>query len=66
LIDDVLVFGATEDEHDARLLATLKRIQQAGGTLNISKFAFRQRSVNFLGHLIDEHGVRADPLRSQT
>jgi len=63
LIDDVLVFGATEDEHDARL-ATLKCIQ-AGGTLNILKCAFLQRFVNFLGHLIDEHGVRADPHKTE-
>ena len=60
LIDDVFVLKILK-MNMMQLLATLKRIQQAGGTLNTSKYAFRQRSVDFLGHLIDEHGVRADP-----
>ena len=40
MIDDVLVFGATLDEHDHRLLAVLKRIQQTGITLNAVKCEF--------------------------
>ena len=40
LIDDVLIFGKDTKEHDARLLAALKRIQEAGVTLNRSKCSF--------------------------
>ena len=35
LIDDVLVFGKTQGEHDQRLADALKRIQSAGVTLNV-------------------------------
>ena len=61
LIDDVLVFGHTETEHDHRLHAVLGRIQSSGATLNVNKCAFRQTRIKFLGHIIDKNGVSADP-----
>lgn len=60
LIDDILIFGQNQEEHDARLQSVLKRLQ-GKVTLNPEKCVFSQRSVKFLGHLIDEHGIRADP-----
>ena len=60
LIDDVLVIGKDEAEHDTRLMQVLERLESVGVTLNREKCAFRQSSVKFLGHLIDD-GVRADP-----
>ena len=32
LLDDVVIFGKDQEEHDARLKAALRRIQAAGGT----------------------------------
>lgn len=37
LMDDVLVFGRNQDEHNARLEAVLQRIKAAGATLNREK-----------------------------
>ncbi len=34
LIDDVLVFGSNKEEHDRRLAAVLKRLEDTGATLN--------------------------------
>ena len=34
LIDDIIIYGGTQEEHDKHLQATLKRIQKAGVTLN--------------------------------
>ena len=33
MIDDILVYGRNQEEHDKRLEAVLERIQEAGGTL---------------------------------
>lgn len=33
-IDDVLVYGETQEEHDDRLRAVLERIKPSEGTLN--------------------------------
>ena len=60
-MDDVLVFGSDRAQHDTRLLAVLQRIQSAGVTLNSQKCEFGKTSVKFLGHVIDETGIRADP-----
>ena len=61
LIDDVLIYGKDQEEHDARLAAALKRLEDHNVTLNRDKCKFNQRSIKFLGHLIDQDGVRADP-----
>ena len=59
-MDDVLVVGANLTEHDARLDAALKRIQEAGVTLNSEKCFFSRKEVKFLGHVINKDGIHAD------
>lgn len=60
LMDDVLVFGRDKQEHNLRLTAVLKRIQEAGVTLNVSKCEFEKTQLKFLGHVVDQDGIRAD------
>ena len=60
-MDDILVFGQNETQHDARLAAVLKRINASGATLNPEKCSFRQTQLHFLGHVINKEGVSADP-----
>jgi len=40
LMDDILIFGKDQKEHDARLTATLERIQAAGVWTNVSSTKF--------------------------
>ena len=61
LMDDILVFGSNEQQHDERLNEVLKHIQSARVTLNSDKCEFRKKQLTFLGHVIDEHEIRADP-----
>ena len=61
LIDGVLIFGSDKAQHDASLTAVLKRIEAAGVTLNPEKCEFAKSQVKFLGHVIDQEGIRADP-----
>ena len=60
-MDDILVFGHTKDEHDARLEATLQKLHSAGVTLNPSKCQFERTELRFLGHLLTEQGIQPDP-----
>jgi len=59
----ILVYNATEHEHDSWLTAVLQRLQDAGVTLklNADKCQFSEECVTFLGHVVDRHGVHADP-----
>ena len=61
LMDDVLVHGRTEQEHDERLLAALSRLQESGITLNREKCVFSRTKVKFLGQVLTQSGVESDP-----
>ena len=65
LMDDVLINGQDQEEHDRRLEAVLQRIQFAGITLNPEKCEFSKDQLKFLGHIIDKDGVRGDPAKIQ-
>lgn len=62
-IDDILIFGSDQKQHDGRLVAALQHIQEVGITRNAEKCEFSQSQLTFLGHIVDKHGVRADPSR---
>ena len=49
MIDDTLVYGGTQDEHDRNLKTVLHRIKE-GGTLNFEKCTFSCHTMKFLGH----------------
>ncbi|XP_058445471.1 uncharacterized protein K02A2.6-like [Malaya genurostris] len=55
-LDDVLVMGKTEEEHDDNLNEVLKRFQNHNVNINMDKCAFRQQSVIFLGFKLSEEG----------
>lgn len=61
-MDNVLIYGHTQQDHDSRLHKALRMIQKAGVTLN-KKCKFNQSRITFLGHVIDGNGVTADPRR---
>lgn len=60
-MDDILVWGNTKEQHDARVHAVLERAEKAGVTLNMSKCEFAKREVKFLGYIISADGMRPDP-----
>lgn len=47
LMDDILVHGRTQAEHDKRLDAVLEKLQESGLTLNKEKCAFSQCQVSW-------------------
>ena len=61
LMDDILIFGKDEAQHDARLEKVLEGLAKNRVTLNADKCAFKKSSEQVLGHIIDRQGVRADP-----
>ena len=50
-MDDILVWGQTQDEHDLRLHAVLEKAQKVGITVNMDKCELRRHTVRFLGHI---------------
>ena len=63
-MDDVLVFGENQSQHDERLDAILRRLESTGVTLNPEKCKFSCLEIDFSGHIINDKGVRADPAKT--
>ncbi|XP_062698942.1 uncharacterized protein K02A2.6-like [Aedes albopictus] len=62
-LDDVIIGGKTEEEHDRNLRAALKRIQEFGFTIREDKCTFRKQQVQYVGHVVDSRGLRPDPAK---
>ena len=64
-MDDIVVSGDSEAEHDANLKRVLDRIQASGLKLNKEKCIFGQSQIKFLGHIISEEGVKIDSVKAK-
>ena len=58
-IDDILVTGANEEEHLSNLEQVLMRLQDHGLRLKRCKCRFLQKSVKYLGLVVDAEGLHA-------
>ena len=58
LPDDILVYGTTVEQHDARLRRVLSLLSKHNCTVNTKKCVLGQSQVEFNGHLISANGVR--------
>lgn len=56
MIDDILVFGKIDEEHDQCFQQVLDRLFKAGITLNCDKCSFSQ----FLGLIVSAQGISPD------
>lgn len=56
-LDDILVCGANEAEHKARLQSVLSKLEDAGLKLKLSKCSFKVPEVSYLGYRIDASGL---------
>ena len=59
-VDDIIVHGCDQVQHDERLHAVLKRLAEANVTLNLVKCEFSV-TVKVLGHVVSAEGISADP-----
>ena len=64
-VDDILLASRTYSEHLDKLDRVLTRLEETRFVLRPSKCSFMQRQIKYLGHIIDEHGVRPDPSKVQ-
>ena len=60
-IDDVIVFGATEQAHLKNLEEVFQRIRDAGMKLKPRKCRLARDEVVFLGHKVNRSGIQPDP-----
>lgn len=60
MIDNILVFRITQEEHDRRLCQVMQRLQDAGIKLHRVERVFSAREVKFLGVVVGAKSIRPD------
>lgn len=60
-MDDILIWGRDQQDHDIRQHTVLNQLQEAVVTLNMEKCELGKSEVKFLGHILSADGVQPDP-----
>ena len=64
-MDDILVVGKDQAEHDRQLEQVLDRLAERRLILNLQKCIFSQSKLQYLDQILDSQGVRKDPSKVQ-
>ncbi|GBN22426.1 Transposon Ty3-G Gag-Pol polyprotein [Araneus ventricosus] len=59
--DDIIVTGTDKVTHDAALTEVLKRAEASNIKFNANKLQFRMTEVKYMGQIISDKGIKADP-----
>jgi hypothetical protein len=62
LVDDIIICGTTQAEHDNQLERVLKNLAEHNVVINANKSSFGVPAVDFVGHRVSTQGV--SPLQS--
>ena len=65
VVDDILVWGTNEAEHDSRLIKVLDRARLRNLKLNKTKCQFNKQEITYLGHVLIKDGLKPDPKKTQ-
>lgn len=60
VVDDILIYDKTFEEHYIHIRQVLDRCRETGITLNPEKFVFARPEVSYVGYQVTKDGVKAD------
>ena len=60
-LDDVLIFSKTKEEHEQHLRIVLQTLRDKQLYAKLSKCEFFKSEIGFLGHIINQHGIKMEP-----
>jgi hypothetical protein len=61
LIDDILVYSKTKEEHEEHLSIVLQTLRKHKLYAKFEKCDFYHKKIQYLGHVISEEGIAVDP-----
>ena len=61
IVDDLLVWGKDDEEHDARRKQVLTRAREVNLKFNTEKCKIKQGHVPFVRHILSKEGLKPDP-----
>ena len=63
IVDDLVVWGENFEQHDVWLRQVLDRCRERNLKLNKDNCRFRASKVSYVGHVLNAHSVKPDPLK---
>ena len=63
IAEDICIFGATQEEHDQRLIALMDVATSAGLVFNSTKCSINKSSISFFGNVYSAAGIGPDPTK---
>ena len=57
IMDDILIYGKSIEEHDSHLDGVLDTVQRSGLKLNKAKCELRKEELGFFGHRVGKDGI---------
>jgi hypothetical protein len=64
-LDDLIIYSDSFTQHLQHVEEVLKRLRQAGLTVNLARVSFAVHEISFLGHRVSPFGVTVDPERTR-
>jgi hypothetical protein len=64
-LDGILTFNRTWEKHMHHIQKVLSTLRQHKLYANLEKCSFGMNKVQYLGYIVDEHGVHVDPAKIQ-
>ena len=61
ILDNIIIHGSTEEEHDRRVIDFLIVARKEGLKLYLEKCVFKPKEITFFGRLHTDHGIFPDP-----
>lgn len=65
-IDDILIYSSSIAEHHRHVIQVLEKLREHKLYLKLEKCEFHITSVQFLGYIIDQHGIQMDQRKVET
>ncbi|XP_013408762.1 uncharacterized protein K02A2.6-like [Lingula anatina] len=63
IADDMIIAGSSEAEHDSIVHKVMQRAREQNVKFNKDKIQFKVKSVNYMGHIVSEEGLKPDPAK---
>ena len=57
ILDDIIVHGSSQREHDERLRQVLTVLRKRGLTVNVEKCGLNMSHLVFMGHVLSSRGI---------
>ena len=65
IVDDLLIWGKDDAEHDVRLKKVLDRAREVNLKFNAKKCQIKQEEVPYVGHVLSKEGLKPDPEKTR-